>query len=107
MTPRELIAELKEYLPVELAEDLVSQFMSIRTDVATETLERAAPGKFVETVVQVLQYLASGTYSKSFRSGEVENFLKYQTPQFLRDLLHLTVEPTLSAFCFLLCPLAL
>jgi hypothetical protein len=47
MTPQELIGELKEHLPVELAEDLVNQFMSIRTDVATETLERAAPGKFV------------------------------------------------------------
>jgi len=76
MTPQELIGELKEHLPVELAEDLVNQFMSIRMDVATETLERAAPGKFVETVVQVLQYLESGTYSKSFRGGEVEDFLK-------------------------------
>lgn len=76
MTPQELIGKLKEHLTAELAEDLVNQFMSIRTDVATETLERAAPGKFVETVVQVLQYLASGTYSKSFKSGEVEDFLK-------------------------------
>lgn len=76
MTPRELIDELKKHLPVELAEDLVNQFMSIRTDVATETLERAAPGKFVETVVQVLQYLATGTYSKSFKSGDIEDFLK-------------------------------
>ena len=76
MTPQELIDELKEHLPVELAEDLVNQCMSIRMDVATETLERAAPGKFVETVVQVLQYLENGTYSKSFKSGEVEDFLK-------------------------------
>lgn len=76
MTPRELIAELKKHLPAELAEDLVNQFVSIRTDVATATLERAAPGKFVETVVQVLQYLAVGSYSDSFKSGEVEDFLK-------------------------------
>jgi hypothetical protein len=76
MTASELIDQLKKYLPPELAADLVNQFMSIRIDVATETLERAAPGKFVETVVQVLQYLASGAYNKSFKSGEVEDFLK-------------------------------
>ena len=76
MTASQLTDELRKYLPSELAADLVNQFMSIRIDVTTETLERAAPGKFVETVVQVLQYLASGTYSKSFKSGEVEDFLK-------------------------------
>jgi hypothetical protein len=76
MTASELVGELKKHLPGELAADLVKQFMSIRMDVATETLERSAPGKFVETVVQVLQYLASGTYSKSFKTGEVEDFLK-------------------------------
>jgi len=76
MTASELIEELKKYLPVELAADIVNQFMSIRLDVTTETLERAAPGKFVETVVQILQYLASGTYSKSFRASEIDDFLK-------------------------------
>jgi hypothetical protein len=76
MTPSELIDQLKGHLPDELAADLVNQFMSIRMDVATETLERSAPGKFVETVVQVLQHLASGTYSKSFKTGEVDDFLK-------------------------------
>lgn len=76
MTSRELIVELKKHLPAGLAEDLVNEFMSIRTDVATETFERTAPGKFVETVIQILQHFASGTYSKSFKSGEVEDFLK-------------------------------
>lgn len=76
MTPSELIGELKSRLPEELATDLVNQFISIRMDVATETLERSAPGKFVETAVQILQYLASGNYNKSFKSGEIEDFLK-------------------------------
>lgn len=76
MTPSELISELKKHLPDGLAADLVNQFMSIRMDVATGTLERSAPGKFVETMVQVLQYLASGSYNKSFKSGEVDDFLK-------------------------------
>ena len=76
MMASELIDALKKFLPPELATDLVNEFMSIRIDVTTETLERAAPGKFVETLVQILQYLASGTYAKSFKSGEVEDFIK-------------------------------
>jgi hypothetical protein len=76
MTSLELISELKRHLPAELAEDIVSQFLSIKSDVATITLERSAPGKFVETVVQILQYLSEGSYSKSFKTGEVEDYLK-------------------------------
>lgn len=76
MTHQELIAELKKYLPPELAGDIVNQFLSIRKDVSTSTLERSAPGKFVETIVQILQYLSEGNYSKSFKTGEIENFLK-------------------------------
>jgi hypothetical protein len=37
--------------------DLASEFVDIRSDVATGTLGRSSPGKFVETVVQVLQAL--------------------------------------------------
>ncbi len=76
MTNSELIKELRAKLPEELATDLVSQFASIRADVATATLEKATPGKFVESVVQVLQYVATGTYSQSFKSGELDDFLK-------------------------------
>jgi hypothetical protein len=76
MTHLELIDELKKSIPGELAADVVNEFMLIRMDVATQTLERVTPGKFVETVVQILQYLATGTYNKSFKSGEVEDFLK-------------------------------
>jgi hypothetical protein len=76
VTNSELIGELEKHLPAKLAADLVNQFVSMKMDVATQTLERAAPGKFAETVVQVLQYLARGTYNKSFKSGEVEDFLK-------------------------------
>lgn len=49
-------------MPTTLAEDLVDNFLQIRHDTATQTLGRAAPGKFVETVVQILQYRATGTY---------------------------------------------
>jgi len=76
VTSAELIYELKKHLPEELAADLVNQFMSIRTDVATGTLERSAPGKLVETLVQILQYIDNGAYTKTFKSGGIEDFLK-------------------------------
>lgn len=57
-----LTAALAASLPQELARDLVAQFLAIRRDVASATLERAAPGKFVESVVQALQYLERGKY---------------------------------------------
>ncbi|HUT75710.1 MAG TPA: hypothetical protein VM221_12855 [Armatimonadota bacterium] len=36
--------------------------MQIRQDAATGTLERSAPGKFVETLVQIMQYLEKRQY---------------------------------------------
>ncbi len=89
MTAFELVDELKKCLPEELATDIINQFVFIRMDVTTGTLGRAAPGKFVETAVQILQHLASGTYSKSFKSGEIEDFLKNteaRTINLLQDL---------------------
>ena len=62
MTPSELIEQLKSRLPADVASDLISNFVQIRTDVITGTLERSAPGKFVETVVQVLQFLDTGQF---------------------------------------------
>jgi hypothetical protein len=53
---------LATILPKELANDLVTQFLAIRRDVASGTLGRAAPGKFVESVVQALQHLERGKY---------------------------------------------
>lgn len=43
-----------------LAADLAADFIKIRGDYATKTLERASPGKFVETFVQCLQQIATG-----------------------------------------------
>jgi hypothetical protein len=44
----------------DLAASLVRQFVKVRQDYATKTLERAAPGKFVEIFVQCLQKMATG-----------------------------------------------
>ena len=49
-------------VPATLASDLVTSYSTIRSDVASNMLERAAPGKFVESLVQVLQHLETGTY---------------------------------------------
>ena len=46
----------------ELASDLSSDFVKIRRDFTTRTLERSSPGKFVETVVQCFQYISEGTF---------------------------------------------
>jgi hypothetical protein len=60
-----LVDALKTGIPDELANDLAQEFLAIRQDVATATLGRGAPGKFVETVVQVFQALEQGgTYDK-------------------------------------------
>lgn len=69
-----LRSALSTALPSELAHDLVAQFLEIRRDVATGTLGRASPGKFVETVVQGLQALENaGKYEKQ---PKVDSYLK-------------------------------
>lgn len=42
-------------IPAELSADLATYFSRLRHEVQTEQLEKASAGKFVETVVQVLQ----------------------------------------------------
>ena len=69
----ELIQKLSNKLPDELARDLVNIFIQLKGDVATETLEKSSPGKFVETVVQVLQYIDENKYDES---PKVDNYLK-------------------------------
>jgi hypothetical protein len=57
-----LKAALTTYVGPDLAPDLVDEFLKIRRDYATKTLERAGLGKFVETYVQCLQFLATGSF---------------------------------------------
>ena len=53
---------LSSLVSPELSNKLVEYFIQIRLDYATRTLGRAAPGKFVESLVQCLQFMSSGTY---------------------------------------------
>jgi len=62
MTPDDLVAALATACPRSLAESLVKEFMQVRRDVTTGTLGGAAPGKFIETFVQILQHLETGTH---------------------------------------------
>lgn len=61
-----------------LATDLVSEFVKMRRDYATKTLERASPGKFVETFVQCLQYIATGNHESD---PKVDNYLTKKVEQ--------------------------
>ena len=63
MDESRLSAALTSYLGATLSPELVGDFVKLRNDCSTGTLERASPGKFVETFVQCLQQLASGSYN--------------------------------------------
>lgn len=74
MDPAALRSALATAVPPELADKLVKQFLEIRRDVATRTLGRGSPGKFVETLVQVLQALeGAGQYEKQ---PKVDSYLR-------------------------------
>src|SRR5947199_397085 len=60
-----LIAALASIVPQTLARELVTDFIQIRQDYSTDILGRASPGKFVESFVQCLQHMSSGTYDVS------------------------------------------
>ena len=62
MDESRLAAALAGLVGPILAADLSADLIKIRRDCATRTLERAAPGKFVETFVQCIQYIDTGTY---------------------------------------------
>ena len=53
MNRDELVAALELRIPRGLAVDLVDSFLTIRRDVASATLGRTAPGKFVEGQVPI------------------------------------------------------
>lgn len=67
-----IITALTGLIGSDLAEDIADHFLKIRQDVATQTLERASPGKFVETFVQCLQQISRGSYDAA---PSVDNYL--------------------------------
>jgi hypothetical protein len=75
MTRDRLQSALAKLAPPTLASDLVEQFVQIRRDFSTKTLERASPGKFVETFVQCLQHIARGSFDSA---PKVDHYLDKQ-----------------------------
>jgi hypothetical protein len=67
-----LKAALATKIPNQLADDVVSEFMDIRQNVATGNIKTTASGKFIESVAQTLQYLERGSYDQPIR---VDNYL--------------------------------
>lgn len=72
MNRQRLVQALNSNVPSNLAEDVVSAYLEIRQDAATRTLGRVSAGKFIETVVQILQYRALGSFDER---PDVEDFL--------------------------------
>jgi hypothetical protein len=62
MDETRLVRALAILVSQPLAEELSADFVKLRQDCATATLERTSSGKFVETFVQCLQYMAAGKY---------------------------------------------
>src|ERR1044072_1976678 len=78
MDEARLAHALAPMVGASLARDLVAQFVTIRRDYATKTLERASPGKFVEVFVQCLQQISTGAHDAkpsvdAYLSQQVEN----------------------------------
>lgn len=64
MNAEYLVTELSKNIAPKLAKDIISDFIAIRDDCKTGTLGRISVGKFVETVVQILQFLENGSYEE-------------------------------------------
>ena len=78
MQRERLIVAISGYIGTGLANDIVDHFLKIRQDLTTGILERASPGKFVETFVRCLQQISGGSYESnpnidSYLNTRVEN----------------------------------
>lgn len=80
MQRERLFSALAPKLGDKLAGDLIGDFLKVRTDLATHTLERASPGKFVETFVQCLQHLTTGSFETA---PKVDHYLDKVAPEAL------------------------
>ena len=73
MNTNQLTIKLKKYLNTHLAKDLIVDFVNIKNECKTGTLGKVSIGKFIETVVQLLQYLETGKYDKK---PSVDDYLR-------------------------------
>jgi hypothetical protein len=73
MKIKDIVIEFSKSFPHILATDLVKEFVELRKDLQTLTLNRASAGKFIETTVQILEHLETGSYSVQ---PSVDSYLK-------------------------------
>ena len=73
MNSKDLITELAKQIDSKLAKDLVNDFIALRDDCKTGMMGRASVGKFVESVVQLLQFLENGSYDNK---PSVDSYLR-------------------------------
>lgn len=73
MEQNDLVKILSQSLDKTLANDLVNEFSAIRNDCITGTFGRSSPGKFIETIVQVMQFLDNGSFDEK---PNVDSYLK-------------------------------
>ena len=69
----QLISTLSNGIPVALATDLADEYLQMRLDLGTGTLGRSSVGKFMETLVQMLEHLDTGAHSKK---PDVDEYLR-------------------------------
>lgn len=65
MTPHDLTQELRKVFPDPLPSDLIKHFSELTLEVRSGATERVSGGKFIETVVQCLQFLEGGSFDIS------------------------------------------
>lgn len=75
MDEARLAQALSDLVGADLASAIAADFVKVRQDLATATLERASPGKFVETFVQCLQQISLGAYEPK---PNVDHYLNTQ-----------------------------
>jgi len=73
MDERRLSRAIESLVGKALAREIAADFLKLRRDVASSTLERASAGKFVESFVQCLQEMSSGRHSDA---PNVDDYLK-------------------------------
>ncbi len=75
MDQARLTRAIKSLVGKKLAQELAADFVKLRQDVATATLERVSAGKFVESFVQCLQRISTGKYDTALN---VDHYLNTQ-----------------------------
>jgi hypothetical protein len=81
-----------------MATALVNEFVTIRRDAALNVVGRAAPGRFVESVVQALQFITTGTFDEAPGVARSLQLIESQKP--LDDGLRCVVQAARAMYLF-------